>query len=110
MSIDTFTFRPSIQPDPDKPVEFTLRPADNPTLFRLIKAYGSDTGIEFADCTHVLDRFIVGWTGLEQEYQPSTKRSLLTGEGNYDALLLVSQCVRELYERAVLRGKERKNS
>jgi hypothetical protein len=110
MSFETFTFKPSHQPDPDQPVEFNLRPLDNPTLFRLLNGYGSEGGLQFEDLLMVRDRCVVGWKGLPQEFSPEARRALLAGPvADFDAQLWIGQCARELYHRAVLKEVERKN-
>lgn len=110
MSFEQFTFKPEHQPDPDKPVTFELKPLNNPMLFRLINAYGSEQGASWTDLCDVMSQNVVGWSGLPQEYSKTAKAELLTGEGNVDLLMWLGQCARELYNRAVLKATERKNS
>lgn len=107
---EPFKFTPAVQPDPEKPVEFTLKPIDNPTLFRLTKAYGRPDGLDYEDLVHVLERHVVGWEGLSDPYSPHAKRDLLKGEGNMGLLMLLGQCANELYNRQALKEADRKNS
>ncbi len=110
MSFEKFWFKPAHQPDEEKPVEFELKPLDNPMLFRLLKGYASDDGLQWEDLSAVLTYHVTGWRGLPEEYAPHVKRTMLAGEANIDLQWWLGEIAKELYRAAVLKDSERKNS
>jgi hypothetical protein len=107
---EPFKFTPGHQPDAANPVVFELKPLDNPMLYRLLQAYGTGNGAGYEDLVLVLARNIVGWSGIPHECNAKGKAALLAGEGNLDVLMWIGQCAKELYDRAILKESDRKNS
>jgi len=106
---ENFIFKPAHQPDPEKPVEFDLRPIDQATGFRMIKCFGG-SGLEFEDMVSVLRHNVVGWRGISVEFSDKAKAEFLSGEFDYDHQVWIAECAQELYTRRVLTRAERKNS
>lgn len=106
---EPFTFTPSHQPDPDKPVQFDLKPIDQRMGFRLVQCFGG-AGLEFEDLVAVLKSNVVGWSGLSVPYSEQAKREFLAGEFDYDRQFWIAECARELYKRRAPGAAERKNS
>lgn len=105
---ESFTFTPDHQPDEQSPVEFQLKPIDQPTGFMLTQRYAGD-GITWPDMVLILKRNIVGWKGLPVEYSDKAKADFVAGEFDYDMNVWIAQCARELYNRRVLKERQRKN-
>lgn len=109
MSFDKFNFRPAHQPDPEKPVEFELKPLSMPTFFRLQASINRDGNPSFEDCVAIFQNNVVSWSGLPQECTANAKQAMLSGEANPDLYIWLGQLAGELYTRALLKGSERKN-
>lgn len=107
---ESFKFQPAHQPDPEKPVEFELKPLDNETFYQLARSLGNDGSPSWNDCVTVLRKNVCGWSGLDQAYSHSSKMGLILGKANKDIVAWLAQCALELYRQVELPESERKNS
>lgn len=109
-------FKPTHQPDPDKPVEFQLRPLAVPELYE-VQVSMDPRGIPGFDAmAATFTRNVVGWRGIEADCTPQARAAAMAatesvhGVTRREWMVWGGQVTGHLYRQAMLEEPERKNS
>jgi hypothetical protein len=107
---DEFSFTPTHQPTPERPVSFTLRPLDMGSLHSIQVSVNRIGDASWTDYSSIFTRNVRGWAGIDKDCTPQVKRDILAGEVDRDFYAWIKEIGECLYQRAMLGEPARKNS
>lgn len=110
--IDSLELVPAHQPNPDRPVKFTLRPMTPVewATFQNLRTRSPDGDTpDFPDIVEVFKKHVTGWEGLDFECTTDGKRRLLAECAPMDVYLWPIQVAAHLFMQGLTKSAERKN-
>lgn len=110
--IDTLELVPAHQPNPDRPVRFTLRPMTPVEWgrFQTLRTRAPDGETpDFDAMVDVFKAHVTAWEGLDFECTPEGKRRLLAEAPPMDVYLWPVQVAAHLFMQGLTKSAERKN-